>query len=90
MKFKSRSQSFTVATLLAASLVLGACRPQKSGDTNSNQIHVNVQASMDAETIALGGEQLVTPYTFMLADRIFDLALNMDSTIKRLLPTKLC
>lgn len=67
-------------TVLATSLVLAltACSQNKeSASDKAKQIHLNNQ--MQSSDLADAGEQLVSPYTFMLADKAFDMALEKDA-----------
>ncbi|WP_413290202.1 hypothetical protein [Bdellovibrio sp. HCB337] len=69
-------------TLLATSLVLAltACS-SKSESEKAKQIHANNQ--MKSDELADAGEQLVSPYTFMLSDKVFDMALEKDPSNKK-------
>jgi hypothetical protein len=74
-------------TTTETDVVHAPAAPQaQSSDTTTT--HVVVKADMDAETLALAGEQLVSPYTFMLADKVFDMALAQDPTNTRALVLK--
>ena len=68
-------------TVLATSLVLAltACSQSKdqSASEKAKQIHLNNQ--MQSNDLADAGEQLVSPYTFMFADKAFDMALEKDA-----------
>ena len=50
---------------------------------NSDTTHITANTTMDAEQLAQAGEQLVTPFTFMLADKVFDMSLSKDPNNKR-------
>jgi len=67
-------------TLISA-LSLTACAQKDEKKIVSNK--VSITAQMNSEELALAGEQLVGPYSFMLADRVFDEALKQDSGNKR-------
>jgi hypothetical protein len=82
------------SAVLATSLVLAltACTDQKgtrskdkdkAGDSAQTPTQPTVitadATTMNADELADAGEQLVGPYTFMLADKVFDLALEKDS-----------
>ncbi len=60
---------------------LTACGKDEKVKENNKVITTNAQ--MDAEELALAGEQLVGPYTFMLANRVFDQALAKDPKNQR-------
>lgn len=69
-------------TVLATSLILAlsACS-EKEKPKNGNTIHAD--STMKADELADAGEQLVSPYTFMLSDKVFDMALEKDPTNKK-------
>lgn len=67
-------------TVLATSLILAlttACSTKKDASEEAQKIHANNQ--MKADELTDAGEQLVSPYTFMLADKVFDMALEKDA-----------
>jgi len=71
---------FFKTTLIATSLMLAlttACTTEKSSSEEAKTIHLNNQ--MKSSELADAGEQLVGPYTFMLADKAFDMALEKDA-----------
>lgn len=73
----SRSLSF-VGTL-ALALVVGTTACQKNEKVvDANKADIRANSTMEPEPVALAGEQLVSPYTFMLADKVFDMALAKD------------
>lgn len=68
---------------VAASLALGgtACTlraRQKNQDKANDKTKIVVADTMAANELSDAGEQLVTPYTFMLADKTFSMALEKD------------
>lgn len=68
-------------TILATSLILAlttACSTKNESADKAKQIHINNQ--MKSEELVDAGEQLVSPYSFMLADKVFDMALEKDPT----------
>lgn len=70
-----------LGTLLVLALAIGACTNQKPAQQPDELKIVYRQAS--AEDLALAGEQLVTPSSFPLADRVLDEALAKDPSNKR-------
>src|SRR5687768_15532354 len=50
---------------------------------NGKDIRVEVSDKMDAEELALAGEQLISPATFMLAQKTFNMSLTKDPNNKR-------
>lgn len=66
-------------TVLATSLVLALTACSEKED--KTKIHAD--ASMKADELADAGEQLVSPYTFMLSDKVFDMALEKDPSNKK-------
>lgn len=52
-------------------------------DTSDVQVKVDDQIVVEADALADAGEQLVGPYTFMLADKVFDSALAADPNNKK-------
>lgn len=67
-------------TVLATSLILAlttACSTKRDASEEAQKIHANNQ--MKSDELADAGEQLVSPYTFMLADKVFDMALEKDA-----------
>lgn len=73
-------KNLTSSVLLATAVVLTltACGEQK--DTKNNKVVIEASANMQASELADAGEQLITPYTFMLADKVFDQAIEKDAT----------
>lgn len=74
-------KAFIYKALMSGAVIatLTACGGQ-SGHQNVDTkelIQAN-QKTMDAETLADAAEQLVSPYTFMLADKVADMALSKD------------
>jgi hypothetical protein len=65
-------------TVLATSLVLALTACSEKEPKN-----VHADASMKADELADAGEQLVSPYTFMLSDKVFDMALEKDPSNKK-------
>lgn len=49
-----------------------------SKDVTQQKLRISANDSMDAEQLAQAGEQLVAPHTFMLADKVLDMALSKD------------
>lgn len=70
-----KSIKIALCTTLLFSLV--SCG-NKSESIKSEKTTVTATASMQADELTSAGEQLVTPYTFMLADKVFDMALEKD------------
>lgn len=70
--------SITTAAILILGLV--ACAPEKK---LNGRVRISANDSMDAEQLALAGEQLISPYTFHLADKSFEMALAKDPDNKR-------
>ncbi len=69
-------------------LMITACTPTEKiierQSSNDNPVRkIEVQDDMDAEQMALAGEQLLSVWNFMLADKIFNWSLSKDPTNKR-------
>jgi hypothetical protein len=66
--------------VLGLCLVFSACT--KDHTYTNDVVHeknvVTADQSMDADALTAAGEQLMSPYTFMLADKAFDMALAKD------------
>jgi hypothetical protein len=75
---------------LALAGALTACADSKDSKAKSDTgpTTVSAKSSMDASELADAGEQLVTPYTFMLADKVFAMALKNDPMNKKALMYK--
>jgi len=72
---------FFKTTILATSLILAlttACSNDKRDKKDATTVKLSNQ--MKADELTNAGEQLVSPYTFMLADKVFDMALEKDSS----------
>lgn len=69
-----------ISVALFVAVSLGACGNGKNEEPKNT---VTVQGQMDSEELALAGEQLVNPATFMLADKTFSMALEKDPENKR-------
>lgn len=69
----------SLKTIIAAGLLAGlaACQPTSKLQKN-DIVHITATDQTDASNLADAGEQLVSPQTFMLADRIFDTVLAKD------------
>jgi len=67
------------SAVLATSLVMAltACSDKKSNNNDTNK-NIHADAQMSSEDLTDAGEQLVSPYTFMLADKIMDMAVQKD------------
>lgn len=82
-------KKLTKNLLLSASLLgmLSACAPKEDDKKSQNNgpLKVTATQSMEAAELADAGEQLVTPYTFMLADKVFAMALQNDPLNKKAL-----
>jgi len=70
-------------TLLATSLMFALTACSENHDTADKAKQIHVAAQMESDQLADAGEQLVSPYTFMLADKVFDMALAKDSANKK-------
>lgn len=57
--------------------------PDKTSPEQQVQVSVDAKPVADAAGLADAGEQLVGPYTFMLADKVFDSALQADPNNKK-------
>ncbi len=69
-------------------LMITACTPTEKiierQSSNDNPVRkIEVQDDMDAEQMALAGEQLLSVWNFMLADKVFNWSLSKDPTNKR-------
>ncbi len=80
------------STLLAASVILSltACGDvaKQLGlkkDAQTEKVTITVSDQMDAEQLAQAAEQLIGPYTFMLADKAAEMALAKDPANQRAL-----
>jgi hypothetical protein len=74
-------KSILKTTVLATSLVLalGACSEKDKND-NGGDGRIQVSAKMKSDELTEAAEQLVSPYTFMLADKVLDMAIEKDGT----------
>lgn len=70
-------KKITSSILLATAVImaLSACGEKEQ---KKNTVVIEASEHMQATELADAGEQLVTPYTFMLADKVFDQALTKD------------
>ncbi|HEY8270394.1 MAG TPA: hypothetical protein VIG33_05855 [Pseudobdellovibrionaceae bacterium] len=68
-------------TILATSLIIALTACSEKDKDNTTNVHAD--ASMKADELADAGEQLVSPYTFMLSDKVFDMALEKDPSNKK-------
>lgn len=50
----------------------------KNDGPSDEKTHILATTSMESEQLGLAGEQLLSPHSFMLADRVFDMALAKD------------
>lgn len=67
-----------MAMSLLVALTMSACGPQnKESEKSNRKVEINA-VTMNAEELADAAEQLVTPYTFMLADSTAQAALAKD------------
>jgi hypothetical protein len=66
--------------LLALAIVMGTtgCGPRGNDSPDAGRREIKATTTMEPEPLALAGEQLVAPGTFMLADKVFDMALAKD------------
>jgi len=86
MKLKSVTLVCAFAVAAAACSSTKNENPQAKPITTNrsdNTMTITAKSSMDAESLALAGEQLVAPHTFMLADPVFEMALAKDPNNKR-------
>ena len=69
----------TMILMSTLAVCLSACT-----DNDNKSAHDGVQITandkMDASSLADAGEQLVSPYTWMLADKVFTMALEKNAT----------
>lgn len=70
-------------TILATSLVLALAACSEKKDDSAEKTRVHADATMKSDELADAGEQLVSPYTFMLSDRVFDMALEKNPDNKK-------
>lgn len=70
-------KKITSSILLATAVImsLSACGEKEQ---KKNTVVIEASERMHSTELADAGEQLVTPYTFMLADKVFDQALAKD------------
>lgn len=73
-----RIKMLFLASALAVSV--SACTKDKTKD---DKVTITASEKMDASTLADSAEQLVSPYTFMLADKVVDMALQKDPDNKK-------
>ncbi len=78
MKLKIYSALIVLAALTTA------CS-NDSGSSNPNKVVITAADQDDSNTLANAGEALVSPFTFMLADPVFDKALAKDPGNKKAL-----
>ena len=74
----------TIKTLIAgfALVSMVACSPSENKDSGTVN-KIDLMSLKSAEEKALAAEQLVTPYAFMYARDIFEMAIRQDPTNKR-------
>ncbi len=66
-----------LGTLIVVLLGLSACdRP--ADRSTKKKVLITAQAQMEAEELAQAGEQLISPTTFHLADKVFKMVLEKD------------
>lgn len=84
MKINIKKTLFNLFLIGMAVLSLSACtlksrqKAEATKDKAPAKTKIVVEKDMTAKDLADAGEQLVTPYTFMLADRTFSMALEKD------------
>jgi hypothetical protein len=61
--------------ITALVLCAGLFSCAKNDSPSDDKTHILAAASMESEQLSLAGEQLLSPHSFMLADRVFDMAL---------------
>lgn len=76
---KSLTNKVLLATAVIMSLTAcGVKEKEKLG--NQEKLVIQTKPQMNADELVDAAEQLVTPYTFMLADKVLDQALEKDPT----------
>lgn len=70
-------------SVLATSLVMALTACSEKKNNSEDKIRIQATAAMKSEELAEAGEQLVSPYTFMLSDKVFDMALEKDPNNKK-------
>jgi hypothetical protein len=65
--------------LLVSGQFIACTQKEKEEDTKNKKLKIQADARMSSEDLALAGEQLIAVHSFMLADRVFDMALEKDS-----------
>jgi len=73
---KKFNRKAIMSSLISASLVLVACSETKIIEKEKKT--VTVSDTMDSKSLTDAGEQLMSPYTLNLADKVFDMALQKD------------
>jgi hypothetical protein len=73
-----------IKTLIASAVAiaaLNACtiKMDSKEEDKNKKMKIQADSSMQSEEIALAGEQLIGAHSFMLADKVFDMALDKDS-----------
>lgn len=66
---------WTTSLLVVAAMSMVACQPKEK---EADRTTISINAKMAADDLTSAGEQLIGPYTFHLADRAFELALEKN------------
>lgn len=81
MKMKNINLTAKVLIASAVLMTITACGVKDKTEKNADQkVTILADERMTSDELANAGEQLVTPYTFMLADKVFTQALEKDPT----------
>lgn len=73
----------TVVMCTALVMALTACGQKDENGKTDQKVKVSANESMSSDQLTQAGEQLITPYTFHLADRAFVMALEKDPNNKK-------
>lgn len=71
-----RTTKIAPKLVIAAALILAACTPKEKVETK--KVVITVKSQMEADELAQAGEQLLSPTTFHLADKVFEMVLQKD------------
>jgi hypothetical protein len=81
MKVSNTKGKFLFQAIVATGLMaIFSCQPNKETIVERDRYQVSVNDKMSSEELSLAAEQLVGPYTFMLAYKTAEMALAKDPT----------
>lgn len=80
---KTNTRNMIVLSAALAIGTIGCGSKERIREIEKGKTEINISATQDAETLTSAAEQLISPYTFMLADSVLDTALQKDPTNKK-------